>query len=178
MGVDVKDLVSGAKPDDLNLIECAEEWSHTGTPQWVCKEGSEPVTGGPNNDECYLFDSPEGRKYVCTNDPEELAWNAGVEVKDLVTGVKPDDLNLIECAEEWSHTGTPQWVCKEGLPEEDDGGCEMIGETNDEVWFTCKEGAEASADVDCSEDTSFGVGGGPGVLPQDGEVLCKQQKPK
>ena len=50
-------------------------------------------------------------KYVCTSNPEELAWHLGLNEKDLVTGVKPEDLELIECAEEWSHTGTPQWAC-------------------------------------------------------------------
>jgi len=60
----------------------------------------------------------------------------GLEMKDLVTGVKPDDLSLIECSEDWSHTGTPQWACKEateearkaaeGLDAED---CALIGET-------------------------------------------------
>ena len=52
------------------------------------------------------------RKYVCTSNPEELAWFMGIEQKDLVRGVKPDDLELVECSEEWSHNGTPQWVCK------------------------------------------------------------------
>lgn len=99
----------------------------------------------------------------------------GLDMKDLITGVKPEDLNLIECSEEWSHTGTPQWACKE--EEKDVEACEMIGETNDEVWFACKDGADME-NVDCSENTDFGVGGGPGILPQDGEKLCKQEKPK
>ena len=49
---------------------------------------------------------------MCTSNPEELAWFMGIEQKDLVRGVKPDDLELVECSEEWSHNGTPQWVCK------------------------------------------------------------------
>jgi hypothetical protein len=134
-------------------------------------------------DECYLFDTPEGRKYVCTTNPEELAWHMGLDMRELVSGHKPEDLNLVECSEEWSHNGTPQWVCKEDTPppsasaDADEEGCELIGETDDELWFTCSEGG-ASPGVDCSEDTTFGVGGGPGILPQDGEVLCKQSKPK
>ena len=86
------------------------------------------------------------------------------------------DLELIECAEEWSHNGTPQWACKEAPLE--DGGCELIGETDDEVWFACSDDGEEKRGVDCSEDTTFGVGGGIGILPQEGEVLCKQEKPK
>ena len=41
------------------------------------------------------------RKYVCTEDPKELAWLMGVEEKDLKSGPKPDDLELVECHEEW-----------------------------------------------------------------------------
>ena len=58
----------------------------------------------------------------------------------------------------------------------EEDGCEMIGETKDEVWFACKDGAD-SDDVECI-DTSFGTGGGPGILPQDGQKLCKADKPK
>ena len=65
---------------------------------------------------CYLFQSEGGLKYVCTSKPEELAFMMGVNTEDLVTGVKPDDLDIIECAEDWSHNGTPQWVCKAELP--------------------------------------------------------------
>ena len=112
MGLDLKYLKTGPKPDDLDLIECAEEWSHTGTPQWACTAEPPVARGGPEDDACYLVDTDEGTKYVCTSDPTELAWMLGVDAKDLKTGPKPDDLDLIECAEEWSHTGTPQWVCK------------------------------------------------------------------
>ena len=38
LGLDEKDLVNGPKPDDLELVECHEDWSHTGTPQWACSE--------------------------------------------------------------------------------------------------------------------------------------------
>ena len=38
LGLDEKELVSGPKPDDLELVECHEDWSHTGTPQWACSE--------------------------------------------------------------------------------------------------------------------------------------------
>jgi hypothetical protein len=105
-----------------------------------------------SSDECYLFDTEEGRKYVCTENPEELAWHMGLEIKDLVTGVKPDDLNLIECAEEWSHTGTPQWTCREETKQEKDEGCELIGETVDELWFACGDSESARpAGVSCEE---------------------------
>ena len=79
----------------------------------------EPVNsyaGPQEEDACYLFESEEGLKYVCTSKPEELAFMMGVAEKDLVTGVKPDDLNIVECSEDWSHTGTPQWTCTAELP--------------------------------------------------------------
>lgn len=47
-----------------------------------------------------------------------------------------------------------------------------------QVWFTCKEASSGGDGIDCSADTDFGVGGGPGILPQDGEVLCVQKKPQ
>jgi len=135
-----------------------------------------------SEDTCYLIDTDEGRKYVCTSDPEELAWHLGIDVKDMVTGAKPDDLDLIECAEEWSHTGTPQWVCKEGKEEVEpkaaaadaDEACEIIGETEDDVWFACHDGGVDNDAVDCSEDPQDGMG----ILPREGDVLCKQAKPK
>jgi len=135
-----------------------------------------PQELGP--DECYLFDTEEGRKYVCTSDAAELAWHMGLDLRDLVSGHKPEDLNLIECAEEWSHTGTPQWVCKEEpvKVQSEDEGCELIGETPNELWFACSDTDGDKPGVDCTEDTTFGVGGGPGILPQEGEVLCKQPK--
>jgi len=104
-------------------------------------------------------------------------WHMGLDMKDLKKGPKPDNLDLIECSEEWSHTGTPQWACK---AEESDEPCELIGETADEMWFACKDDGESKDGVDCSSDTDFGVGGGPGILPdpEKGEVLCKQAKPK
>ena len=55
--------------------------------------------------------------------------------------------------------------------------CELIGETADELWFTCDEAAAGKSQVTCTEE-DFGVGGGPGILPQEGEVLCKQAKPR
>jgi len=116
------------------------------------------------------------RKFVCTTNPEELAWFMGLEMKDLKKGAKPADLELIECSEDWSHNGTPQWVCKEEKEEvADEAGCEVIGETADEVWFACADSTSGGDGVECSEE-DFGVGGGPGILPQDGEVLCKQKK--
>ena len=74
--------------------------------------------GPAEDDACYLFEAAEGMKYVCTSRPDELAFMMGLETKDLITGEKPKDEDLIECAEEWSHTGTPQWAClvKKGEP--------------------------------------------------------------
>ena len=51
---------------------------------------------------------------MCTGNPEELAWFMGLKESELVSGPKPKDLDLVECAEEWSHNGTPQWVCNAG----------------------------------------------------------------
>ena len=72
-------------------------------------------------DHCYLFDSDEGRKYVCTENPEELAWYMGLDESDLVSGPKPDDLDLMTCFEDWSHNGTPEWVCSEELQSKTSG---------------------------------------------------------
>jgi hypothetical protein len=44
----------------------------------------------------------------------------GIDEKELTSGPKPDDLELVECHEDWSHTGTPQWACSEDGPREDD----------------------------------------------------------
>ena len=42
LGIDEKELTSGPKPDDLELVECHEDWSHTGTPQWNPEPNSNP----------------------------------------------------------------------------------------------------------------------------------------
>ena len=68
-------------------------------------------SGPAEDDACYLFDTEDGTKYVCTSKPDELAFMLGLDEKDLIEGVKPDDKDLIECSETWSHTGTPQWAC-------------------------------------------------------------------
>ncbi len=48
---------------------------------------------------------------------------------------------------------------------QDGGECVMIGEqANGEVWYVCSE-------------EEFGTGGGLGILPQDGEKLCKAPAP-
>lgn len=173
MGVDESSLVSGPKPDDMkyvgaqtvqqlrlnllltyapaprchSLIECSEDWTHNGTPEWVCveKESASATDAPPKfnplhtllgrasavatepsaaesdgslaededeEDACYLVETGEGTKYICTDEPAELAWFLGLDETALKRGAKPDDLNLVECAEEWSHTGTPEWVCR------------------------------------------------------------------
>ena len=41
-------------------------------------------------------------------------------------------------------------------------------------WWKCEEGDESpGGDAACKEE-EFGTGGGPGILPQDGQVLCKR----
>ena len=58
----------------------------------------------------------------------------------------------------------------------DEEGCELIGESQDEVWFACKEGSGGKG-VECESADGLGVGGGPGILPQDDQVLCIAKKP-
>ena len=60
--------------------------------------------------------------------------------------------------------------------DEDAGQCEIIGETKEEIWYTCSEEAP-NPKANCEEPAGLGVGGGPGILPQDGEVLCIEKKP-
>mmetsp|Transcript_7659 Transcript_7659/g.23999 ORF Transcript_7659/g.23999 Transcript_7659/m.23999 type:complete len:117 (-) Transcript_7659:1627-1977(-) len=54
--------------------------------------------------------------------------------------------------------------------------CELIGEepATGVQWWACEEPNDALV----CEETEFGVGGGPGILPQDGQVLCKSSPPK
>lgn len=61
---------------------------------------------------------------------------------------------------------------------DDDSGCELIGEeaATGTEWWTCEEPSEAPSAA-CAEE-QFGTGGGPGYLPQDGQVLCKVDKMK
>ena len=59
---------------------------------------------------------------------------------------------------------------------QDGGECVMIGEqANGEVWYVCSEEATVEG-ATCSEE-EFGTGGGLGILPQDGEKLCKAPAP-
>ena len=61
---------------------------------------------------------------------------------------------------------------------DDDSGCELIGEevATGTEWWKCEEGDESpGGDAACKEE-EFGTGGGPGILPQDGQVLCKVEK--
>ena len=38
-------------------------------------------------------------RYVCTDNPSELAWFMGVDESSLVRGAKPADEDLLECSE-------------------------------------------------------------------------------
>lgn len=62
---------------------------------------------------------------------------------------------------------------------EEDDGCELIGEevATGTEWWKCEEPAEAAPGATCKSE-EFGTGGGPGILPQDGQVLCKVEKPQ
>lgn len=73
-----------------------------------------------------------------------------------------------------------------------DAGCDLIGEevATATTWFSCdgelgvataggpiEITADAKSGAACKEE-DFGVGGGPGILPQEGEVLCKVERPQ
>jgi len=98
----------------------------------------------------------------------------GLNEKDLIEGVKPSDLDFVECSEDWSHRGTPQWVCTALLPKDtkkpgmradlegltsedrmwsqtDDGACFVLsddeGPDPSKQWFFCSEPADDAAMV-------------------------------
>ena len=59
----------------------------------------------------------------------------------------------------------------------DGGECVIIGEQeNGEVWYVCSEDAAVDG-AECSVE-DFGTGGGLGILPQNGEKLCKAPAPQ
>ena len=63
--------------------------------------------------------------------------------------------------------------------DEDAGECTIIGEEegpDGKVWFACEVDSSMPG-ANCEEE-EFGTGGGIGILPQDGQVLCKAEKPK
>jgi len=61
----------------------------------------------------------------------------------------------------------------------DEGGeCRLIGEeaaADGKMWFACDGDALPADEADC-EVIEFGSGGGPGILPQEGEKLCQVDK--
>ena len=93
---------------------------------------------------------PGRRKYVCTEDPAELAWMLGIDVATLTSGPKSDDLELVECHEDWSHTGTPQWACSEDGPREDETTspapqpCQSPHGLQ-QLWHWCSPGGHSTA---------------------------------
>ena len=59
----------------------------------------------------------------------------------------------------------------------DGGECVIIGEqANGEVWYVCSD--DASVEGATCSDEEFGTGGGLGILPQDGQKLCKAPAPQ
>ena len=79
----------------------------------------------------------------------------------------------------FSHLMSPVRALATAAAEPDDkepDACELIGEepATGVQWWACEEPNDALA----CEETEFGVGGGPGILPQDGQVLCKSSPPK
>ena len=132
-------------------------------------------------EECAVDAESEAERAACMEAPGEPYDYAGSEAPASDNGAKVLDpvaeQDVEECVVNAENMAEIQ-DCRSAsaAAQVDEEGCEMIGETKDEVWFACKEGADSDA-VDC-EDGSFGTGGGPGILPQDGEVLCKAEKPK
>ena len=136
-------------------------------------------------DECIVDAENAAELQECASGPDEPYVYAGAppaEKKaapgDAVRAVDLDECivdaenaeEIADCKADFSSAAAAGAV-------DDDAACEIIGETNDEVWFACDEKSDG-AGVECDEDTNFGTGGGPGILPQDGEVLCKAAKPK
>ena len=70
----------------------------------VARASRSLATAMVDADNCYLFETDVGRKYVCTENPTELAWLMGVDEKSLVSGPKPDDM---KCAAPWLEAAQP-----------------------------------------------------------------------
>ena len=65
------------------------------------------------------------------------------------------------------------------LVEDNAGECRLIGEEaapDGKLWYACAPGEALPVDEADCELVEFGVGGGPGHLPQEGEKLCQVDK--
>lgn len=127
-----------------------------------------------NADECAVdAETAEERASCMEGAPGEPYDYAGSQAPSKtdplpgVVGAAKSAAALDECLVESENAGEVD-ACKAdytgtgaAVADIEDDGCEMIGETKDEVWFACKDGAD-SADVECV-DTSFGTGGGAGT---------------
>jgi len=105
---------------------------------------------------------------------------AAVSMKDVPAVTRDPDECIVSAESigeiEDCHAEQTAAVTAAVVEDLEEGGCTLVGETATEVWFACEEGSDSSA-VKCA-DEDFGVGGGPGILPQDGEKLCVAEKPK
>jgi len=131
-------------------------------------------------DECAVDAENAAELEECGSAPSEPMVYAGAPPASKLSGIQmkaPGADDLEECIVDAENAAEIE-DCKDDFAAAsiEDGGCEIIGETADEVWFACDEKSD-NPNVEC-EDASFGTGGGPGILPQDGEVLCKAEKPK
>lgn len=72
---------------------------------------------------------------------------------------------------------SPRAAVAMAADDDDDGECTIIGEeeaVDGAVWYVCSDKSSVPG-ADCAVE-EFGTGGGLGILPQDGEVLCKAPK--
>ena len=72
---------------------------------------------------------------------------------------------------------SPRAAVAMAAADDDDGECTIIAEEAAEegsVWYVCSD-TSSVVGADCAVE-DFGTGGGLGILPQEGEVLCKAPK--
>jgi len=133
-------------------------------------------------DECVVDAENAAELQECAEPPDEPFVYAGAPPAEKKLAAPPIAVDEEECIVD-AENADEIADCKSDISSAaaaeaiEEGGCEIIGETADEVWFACDEKSDSPA-VECDDDAAFGTGGGPGILPQDGEVLCKAAKPK
>ena len=139
-----------------------------------------PLRMSDEDGECTIIgeeSSPGGKVWFACD--EGTAANALTECTEEEfgtgggLGILPDDGQQVLCKA--PKVSSEAFDPPPDLPEaadEDGGECVIIGEEADGgVWYVCSEDASIPG-ADCSVE-EFGTGGGVGILPQDGEKLCK-----
>ena len=134
---------------------------------------------------------PEGKVWFACDDDSSTVEGAECAEEDFGTGgglgILPDDGQQVLCKADKVSGGKAVAAGRrqsinfigQDLPIKplDGGECVIIGEqANGEVWYVCSEDAAVEG-AECSEE-DFGTGGGIGILPQDGEKLCKAPPPR